>query len=144
MKDGNYTYYTIQHRSVAESPWCKPKEPLVPVEDKNWSFSSFDHFGPSFDRHKGTGNDWRPVNSAASRESHDVWATTGHHGWWTLKFAVIALRHVRKDDAKGKYDCFGPYKEHCQAIRHEFRIVKLTVSQKTEVLDMHKDVLEMV
>jgi hypothetical protein len=144
MKDGNYIYYTIQHRSVSRSPWLKPEEPLVPATIQQWCFSSWDHFGASLDPHTGTGNEWHAVDKAASNEIHTVWSLTGSNGWWTLRFAIAALKQIRKDDSKGKYDCFDSYKNHQQAIRHEFRIMKLTVSQKTEVIDMHNDVLEVV
>ena len=147
MKDGKFTYYTIQCKRVAESPWLKPKEPLVPIKDKEWAFASFDHF--SFDPHKwekteSGGVDWKALCQEASDELHDVWSKTGNHGWWNLKYAIAALKKVRKDDANGKYDTRSTYGEHCAAIRHKFRIVKQTVYQKTEIIHLHKDVLKAI
>ena len=144
MRDGKFTFYTIQHKRIAESPWLKPMEPLLPCEGKEWVFSSFDYFGASFDLHAGTGNDWNSIDKVASNELHDVWSKTSDHGWWSLKYAIAALKQVRKDDAKGKYDTRDSYGRHEAAVRHRFRIVKQTVSQKTEVVRMHKDVLKMV
>jgi len=146
MTDGKFTFYTIQHKRVAESPWLKPKDSLisVPKNLQEWHFSSFDHFGSSFDPHAGTGNDWHAINKEASDEIHDVWAHTSSHGWWTLKFAIAALKQVRKDDAVGKHDHRDSYGHHCSAIRHKYRIVKQTVYQKTEVVGMHKDILKCV
>lgn len=132
MRDGTFTYYTLQHRTTHKSPWLKPDGPLEPVEEKEWSFSSWDFFGGVAEPWHGTGNDWRPKFKEAHDETHSVWANTGCHGWWSLKFAVKGLKRVRKADAKGKFDCFDGYRHHEQAVRHEFRLVKVTVSKKTE------------
>lgn len=148
QQDGKFVYYTIQHKTVAESPWLKPKEPLIPVpeEKQEWHFSSFDYFGGSFDKRHNTGKkppyEWGPVNPKASDEIHNVWSKTGDKGWWTLKFAIAALKQVRQDDRNGKYNNRDSYGTLHAAIRHKFRIVKMTVSQRTEVINLHKDVVE--
>jgi hypothetical protein len=135
MKDGTFTYFTVQHRTTHKNDWLKPKSLLKPVKEKDeWSFSSFDHFGPSFNPHIGTGNDWRAEDKKASDEIYNVWCNTSHHGWWSLKYAILALCRVRKDDANGEYDTRDTYRHYCQSVRHEYRIVKLTVSKQTEVV----------
>lgn len=134
MKDGTFTFYTLQHRTTHRSPWLKPNEPLELVEDHGWSFSSWDVFGGTAEPWHGSGNDYRPKYRVAHDETHSVWANTGWHGWWSLEYAVKGLRRVRAADAKGKFDVRDRYRHHEQAVRHEFRLVKVTVSKKTEVL----------
>lgn len=137
MNDGTYTYYTLQHRRTHKSPWLKPKGKLKPVKDvrdKKWDFSNWDVFGSIAEPWTGKGNDYRPKFKKAYDETHDVWAHTDHNGWWTLKFAVRGLRRVRKADAKGKFDSRSGYGHHEQAVRHEFRLIKITVSQTTEFI----------
>jgi hypothetical protein len=132
MRDGTFTYYTLQHRRTHTSPWLKPQDKLKSVKDKEWDFSNWDVFGLTAEPWHGKGNDWRPKFKKAHNETRDCWANTGHSGWWTLKFAVRGLRRVRKADAKGKFDSRSGYGHHEQAVRHEFRLVKITVSQTTE------------
>lgn len=136
MEDGQYIYYVIQHRERAKSPWLN-KKPIRPVKKKDtWSFTSFDYFGHSLNPRVGTGNNWRPVSKKASSEIHAVWSKTGSEGWWNLIHAVKALKRLKKDDVRGKYDARDGYSNHEQCIRHEFRIVKMTVSQKTDIVNM--------
>lgn len=133
MNDGNFVYYTLQHRTTHKSPWLKPEDKLSPVkDDKEWSFSSWDFFGGKAEPWCGKGNDYHPRYKKSHDETHAVWANTSHHGWWTLKYAVRGLRRVQKADANGKFDSRDGYRNHNQAVRHEFRLVKMTVSQTTE------------
>lgn len=123
MRDGNYTYYTIQHRRTGESEWLKPDGPIKPCREKEWINSSHDSFL------------FHPRRGTKSRdEAYQVWLKTEHRGWWSLKLATEALGRAVHDSAIGFYDDKGPYGERCQAVRYEFRIVKMTVSQKTETV----------
>ena len=134
MHDGIHIYYTIQARVTATSPWLK-KNPIKPIKKKGeWGFSSFDSFGLSMCPHIGAGNSWRPKNQKADDECGGVWSMTSSRGWWTLKYAVQALKRLRIDDFKGMYDTCDEYRKGHQSVRHEFRIVRMTVSQKMEII----------
>ena len=133
MNDGNFIYYTLQHRRTHESPWLEPEEPLVPTKDKEWSFSSWDVFGRTAEPWHGKGNDYRPKHDKSHDETYSVWTNTGHNGWWSLKYAVKGLRRLQKAQAKGKFDSRElDGSNHNQALRYEFRLVKMTVGQMTE------------
>jgi hypothetical protein len=133
MRDGTFTYYTLQHRRTHESPWLKPRGKLKPVKElDDWSFSSWDVFGGTAEPWVGTGNNYKPQFKEAHDETHSVWACTGRHGWWSLKYAVKGLRRVQAAQARGKFDSRGTYGSHNQALRYEFRLVKVTVSKVTE------------
>lgn len=136
MNDGTFIYYTLQHRITHKSPWLKPAGKLSPVkDDKEWSFSNWDFFGNTAEPWCGKSNDYHPRYRKSHDETHSVWANTSHHGWWTLKYAVMGLRRVQKADAKGKFDVYH-HGHHEQATRHEFRLVKMTVSQTTEEVSL--------
>ena len=138
MQDGEYTYYTLQHRRTHESPWLKPKGKLKDVrqEHQEWNFSSWDVFGGTAEPWHGSGNDYKPKYRKAHDETHDVWACTGRHGWWSLKYAVKGLKRVQEAQAKGKFDSYDGYRHHNQALRYEFRLVKVTLSKKTEEVSL--------
>lgn len=114
MKDGNYTIYVLQCRWAAETPWLKPDEPLVETPDKEWMFASKDFFGYSAD--------------------HSVYCQTGWSGWWYIDEARRELSTVRNRDEEGDYDCKDNYRKKCRGVRHQFRIVKLELSQKTTLV----------
>src|SRR4051794_15643827 len=114
MTDGTFTIFVLQHRTIAKSPWLKPDEPLIPEPDQEWTFSSNDFFG--------------------QKTNWDVWCKTGKSGWWTVEEAKEQLSHVRFRDKNGDYDSFDTYGKRHQACRHQFRIVKLELSQKTTVV----------
>lgn len=129
MRDGTYTFYTIQSRITAKSPWCKPEEPLVKEpEGKDWSFigAAFIDAGEPW---SGTGNNYKPKYRVPHNEVRDVWSCTGYEGWWTLRYAELAIKRLRRADKQGAFDCKDTYKKVEQAIRHAFRIVKVTVSK---------------
>lgn len=136
MKDGQHVYYTLQHRRTHESPWLKPKCSLLPIKNFNeeWIFSSWDIFGGIAEPWHGKGNDYHPKHKEAYDETHSVWVNTNCHGWWSLKYAAKGLRRIQKADTKGKFDSYDGYRHHNQAIRHEFRLVKITVSQETKII----------
>jgi len=133
MNDGKFHFYTIQCRVTHKSTWNEPKSQLNPVTEKQtWFFPSWDVFDISF----------RPYRADMSMdkiacindEIHMVWSETGYHGWWNLKYAIQALERVVKDDSLGIYNYTDSYNKVCQAVRHEFRIVSITVSQQTRVI----------
>ena len=144
MREGTFTYYTLQHRIIQRTPWNKPKEPLKPVKDE-WGCTNWETFGWVIEPWHGTGNNYRPKYRKAHDEIHNVWEKTRRRGWWTFKFAVRGLKRVREADAKGVFD----YKEHetskvVQRVRHEFRLVKVTGSKKTEVADTEELIDQLV
>lgn len=144
MQDGEYVIYTIQYKWVAQSPWLKPKEPLEPIKKKqDWSFVGCDAFGIGLDPHNNDARDFKFKFPKSHDELGEVHRKTGYAGWYDLKFAIKATKRLQQCDAKGKFDSFDGYRVHCQAIRHEFRIMKITLKQKTEVLEM-KDVIAAV
>lgn len=136
MRDGSYVYYTIQTRITHKSPWLKPKGKLK-RDESEWFWASFDAFGRAFDPWDGD----KPKFRKASDEKHDVWSKTDHHGWWSVKYAMQALKRAREEDAKGTFDSRDGYRNHQQRVVHEFRIIKVTVSQKTEILTVD-DIVE--
>ena len=142
MDDGNYTFYAIQFRRTHESPWLKPKGKLSPVKKKDtWGGVGPDSWGGSIDPHIGSGNEWRARNKRSSDQLFSLRMKTGIAGWYDLKYAIAALKRLKKDSANGKHDGSGPYREHTQAIRYEFRINIMTMSKTTRVLTCD-DILE--
>lgn len=132
------TYYVIQHRCTHESPWMKPNGKLKPVNDhdRSWTFSSFDYFGRAFSPMIGKGNSIRPRSKKADDDRSAVYHECGRHGWKQLKHAIHALRRVYKLDNEGAFDHNDPYSVKCQAVRHEFRVVKVHyVNQVSELLE---------
>lgn len=140
MKDGNFTFYAIQFRVTHESPHLEPEGKLEPVEDKNWQYTGKDSWGYSLDPHIGTGNDWRPRNRTSSDELFNLKMATGYEGWHTFKYALAAFKRLKRDDANGKYD-YTDCGNKIRAVRHEFRIVEITMAKATKVLTVD-DVLE--
>ncbi len=118
-------YYTIQHKRRAEGPWLKLDEPVQPVNTDRWSFSSFDHFGCSFDPWDNK-NYGQKKFKKQSKDKSDLWQKTHRDGWTKLEYAVAALKRVIKDDNDGHYDSFDSYNTRHQVRRHHFRIVKVT------------------
>ena len=124
MKDGRWVYYHMEHRKVAEGP-VREEGPMKPCRDYAWAWSSWEYFNNAM-----TSNQEPPNLEAA-----DVYNKTGNHGWWTLRYAIQALKRLRNFDKKGRYDSRGFLgNKVIKRVRHEFRIVKMTVSQKTEVI----------
>lgn len=134
MTDQNNTFYTLQHRRTHQSPWLKPQDPLEEVHNSKWCYSSWDHFGSQAEPWHGSGNDYRPKYKKSHDETHSVWSRTGHYGWWSLEYAIKGLRRVQKAQAEGKFDDYDGYRNHNRAIRYEFRLVKVTIIRKTEII----------
>jgi hypothetical protein len=123
MKSFNIVFYTIQHRRTHESPYGEPDGQLVPSSGE-WAESSFDYFHEAF----------RPVRSKQANEDVlRLFAEIGANGWTSLQFAVQALRRARTLDQTGRFDSvdWTTYRKQ-QAVRHEFRIIRVTRSQTVE------------
>lgn len=134
MTDGTYTYYTIQHRVTHKNKWCELDAPLEPVEKLDeFSFSSFDWMGQFAEPWVGSGNDYKPRYKSHT-ELYGVWASTSFNGWWSKNNAFNALKRLHKASDAGKLDYKDAYGNLCQRVRFQFRVVKITVSQKTEIL----------
>lgn len=144
IEDGSYTYYAIQSRVTHLSPWCEPDGPLEHVSKLkdcfgrpyletggDWSGgpSNGDCYAEPWE---GSGNDYKPKYKESHDEKHDVWAKTGGTGWWTLNYAVLAMRRLQKASAEGKLNYKDGYNKETQAVRYEFRIIKISVSKKVE------------
>lgn len=140
MQDGDYTYYSVQHRRAHESPWLKPDKPLKAVkrEEKDWGTCGGDYWGRSVDPHIGKGNDWRSKYKPSADDFWAVRSATGTSGWRSLKFAARALKRLRKDDAEGLYDTRDTYGKLSRAVRHEFRIIKVHTTQETKVITVNE------
>lgn len=138
-------YYQIQHRRIATSPWLQPKGKISPVKDKlrerDWGTSGKDSWGKAIDPHIGSGLDYRARNPKAHEELYQVGCRTGHEGWLTKRYALNALRLSRRLDAKGVFDSYDGYRNHCQAVRHEFRLVKITYYKRTEIIPTYEEEL---
>jgi len=141
LEEGAYTYYAIQSRVTHLSPHNKPDKPLEHVSKLE------DGFGRPYE----TGGEWgggpssgdyvaepwvgdKPKYKKSHDEKHDVWAKTGGSGWWTLKYAVNAMRRLNKGSEEGKLNYKDGYNKVTQAVRYEFRIVKISVSKKVELV----------
>lgn len=133
MKDGTFTYYTIQHRRVAESPWLNSSK-LHRKNDEGWELSSWHYFGWVAHLPQVSVSKPLTVGAKADREVYEVWSATGGHGWWTEKYALDALPALRQADDKGAFDVRGPDGIARQCLRHEFRVVRITVSQKLDII----------
>jgi hypothetical protein len=135
--DGSVMYYTFQHRTIFKGPWLELDKPMECVleEDPEWSFSSFDYFhlkGPCDKK-------IQPGLKVPrySTHTHEVWAATRSYGYFDLRKARAALRHVRKRDAEGAYDAADSYRKKHQHIRHEFRLVQVVyVPDRVEVVEV--------
>ena len=139
MQDGEYVYFTIQFRTTHKTAWLKRGGPLEPVADPQWGFVGSDSFGFVAEPWAGSGNGYKPQFREAYEDTRSVWAKTGASlGWWSLKYATKAIQRLRKADAEGKFDYRDNYNQWCQGIRHEYRLIKMTVSQKTEVVEVEE------
>jgi hypothetical protein len=131
MIDGNFTYYTFQHRYTHKSPWLNPQGKLKKVFDQEWHNSNWDVFGKVAE----PWNNYKPKYPISHKETYEVYCSVGRHGWWSLKYAEKALKRLQKAQSKGRLDYKDGYNNVCQTIRYEFRIVKITVSKYTEIIE---------
>lgn len=141
LEEGEYTYYTIQSRVTHLSPHNKPDEPLSHVS------SVLDGFGRPYLE---TGGDWNdgfadhiaepwskggtPKYKKSHDETHDVWAKTGGSGWWTLRYAVLAMNRLIRASDDGRLNYKDGYNNITRAVRYEFRIIKVFVSKRVDLL----------
>ena len=128
MKNGQYTFYVIQQRRRAEGEWLKLESPIKPIPEEerhDWSNCSPEFWGCSLNPHT---KNYKPSHIAADKEWCECKVATGNCGWWTLKYAIEALKRVRQDDADGMYDSRDTYGKTEQLVRHEFRIVKIQLT----------------
>lgn len=135
MRDGDYTYYTIQFRYTHQSEWLKPEGPLEPYETE-WMMTGSDGFGKGLDPWEGRGNDYKPKFRESHEERRAVRFATGSGGWWTLKFAADAITRVRLLDMEGVFDPTDTRGEKTRAIRRQYRVIKVHVTQETEILQL--------
>jgi len=149
MKEGIYTIYQVQYKITHMSEYNKPNGPLKPYVDSNgiydnWGYASQDHFYKAMNPHIGDGNNWCPKYKKSDKELTSVFLTVGEVGWYSLKFAIRALLALRKLDALGEFDDVDyTSKKKTTAVRHEFRLVKITKSFKIEEVNMD-DVIALV
>lgn len=149
MIDGEYTIYVLQWQSDRKSKkWGNPDSPFqreTGYYAENWFDCGRDAWGAAIDP-----TSWKsgvPVyRSPKSHEDLDyVRLHTGRHGWQDAKYALRALKRVRKLDAEGGWDTIDPgfYRKHMQRVRHKFRVVKVQVSQHTQPIT-ENEILEAV
>lgn len=141
MYDGAYTFYTIQFKTSHQSEWRKPKGELRPIKGKQWHYLGSDSWGKSINPKIGTGNSYRPKYKKAHEELFEIQMACDYSGWYSLKYALAALSRLVKDDAQGMYDSFCSYKTPMAAVRHEFRLVKITMHKTSEILGSITDPL---
>lgn len=143
MNEGTFTYFTLQHRLTHQTEHCKPHGTLKPLKNQKWSYSSWDSFGCFAEPWAGSGNNWKPQFKESSDETHDCWSKTGAHGWWTMKYGVMAVLRLRKASEEGKLNYKDGYNNETRGCRYDFKIVKVTVSKKVEEVSVY-DIMENV
>ena len=138
------TYYTIQHRTTQLTEWAKPDGELKPARevhvcyDDTWTFSSFDHFGAGFNPWVGQGNDAHRRDRKMDAARSDLWQQTRRNGWLPLRYALKALKNVRKADAAGEFDSRDGYRSLEQRACHEYRVVKVIYTEdEVSVVDLN-------
>ena len=135
MREGEYTFYTIQSRWVALSPHNKPNEPLEPIKDKDWSDGMNKFLAEPWTSPK-VGHP-KPKYRKSYDQTSEVWQKTGWYAWWDLKYAIKGMKRLQAASESGKMDHYDGYSVHTRAVRFEFRIVRITLSKKTEVMDIN-------
>jgi hypothetical protein len=142
MRNGTHAVYVIEMRCVAQSDHGQPNGPIKPMKEP-WAWSRYNTFDAVMNPHVGTGNDWRPQNPKADKEWHDTRHACCEQGWYTLRFAIAALKRARKANDEGKGNHRDGYGKCYQTARYEFRLVKKVVTySKTETELTVNDVVE--
>ena len=141
--EGSCFYYSIQSRLTHLSPHNEPDEPLELVIELK------DSFGNSYSRKWSSclsgayfvaepwiksGNDYKPKYKKSHDEKDEVWCKTGGCGWWTLRYAALAMLRLNRGSAEGKLNYRDGYDNVTQSVRYEFRIIKISVSTKIEAV----------
>ena len=139
MRNGTHTVFVIESRLVAESEHGKPETPIKPAK-KPWEWGRYNTFDTVMVPHIGSGNDRRPQNKQAYEEWHDSHRTCSVHGWYTLKYAVAALKRARKANEEGMGDYRDPSSHRIsQRCRYEFRLVKYVTTYNRTVSEVSTD-----
>ena len=106
LQNGRYTVYTIQHKTTRASEVygdLKSKMILTSTH-KLWGYTGTEYFGEVLDPHIGTDNDLRPVDKQAHWELSHSNEKAGIQGFYTLSYALQAIKRLIKADADGEYD----------------------------------------
>lgn len=106
-KDGKYVIYKAQWR-------------FIPAGDRSmskWYFINFDTIGTHLSRKTMYSEPWRSFSACG-----ECWQKTGEHGCFDIKTANLLLKKLREIQAR------------LQRPDREFRLVKVTISQHTEIL----------
>ena len=151
MNDGNFRIFCIQFRVKGKSPWLKPEGKLEPTRDldNNWSFCG-EHFYKGMYPRKQSNfkNQYAPsaLYPDEAKEFDKIRQEMGFEweGWYTIDYAIRAFKRLVALDNAGEYD----YKDFTygtkhQAVRHEYRIVKVQITKKVQPVDL-MDVLDSV
>jgi len=142
----SYTYYTLEMKCTHQTEHGKACGPLIPIGElkdpdgepkkSGWGAMSWDNWGSMAEPWGGRGgNDWKPLYKEAHDETHDVWSCTGRHGWWTRKYADLAMGRMQKASAEHKMVYKDGYSNIVAVKQFDFRVVKITVSKTVEVMD---------
>ena len=133
MKDGKHEFYVIQHRHVAESKWGS-KEPIKPHKPTEWCNSNWDYFGKAINPWGKIEGKYQHLYFEVDADKDAVWQAVGCKGFFKKNLAMDTLLRLREADDKGEFDSINSYSQHEQSRRHEFRIIKLEITQKTEMV----------
>ena len=136
MKDGDYTYYTIQHRLTHQSKWNnstenQPNNPLLPTKNTEWTNTNWDSWGHIIEPWAENGKHKFPESSD---ERHDVWSKTKQNGYWTLEYAKRAQYRLLDASEEGKLNSIDGYAKITQINRYEFRIIKIHHIKQTTII----------
>lgn len=141
VSEGSYVYFAIQSRVTHLSPHNKPDGILSPVCDVE------DGFGRPYKSEWGgmvgeyIAEPWKnnkPIYKDSCDEKHDVWSKTGGMGWWQLRFAVNAMRRLVSGSDAGLLNYRDSYNRVTRAVRYEFRIVKVAVSKRVDIVTQNE------
>lgn len=126
MKDGIYTFYSVQALCTAQTPYGFPNtKSFYKTENANWNTCDFVELDP-----------WSEVYGKKqfidqSDDKYLCWAKTGYIGWFNLCYVKEAIKRVRRkryfyyEDGYGKVQYITKYR---------FRIIKRCITLSTEIL----------
>lgn len=145
MRDGDYVIYVVQSRKTHETPWCKTQEPLARLAEPGDWHNCGDYYGRGLDPWM-PNEPFRPSRYGkkqfpkASDDRHGVWSRTDYYGWSKKAYALAAAARCRKLDKQGAFDHRDGYSVCHQRYRHEFRVMRITISlhRTYEVVDEPK------
>ena len=144
MNDGKHTFYVLQERIIAHTVHRDPNGPMIPQTDQyaDWHYSSHDQYAEPRNWKRGV---LTPRCKASSAERDDLFQVTSFKwvGWWSLRYAIKGLRRVLKAYEEGKFHHTDYSSIITTKLKMEFRIVKMTISQLTEPVDMTEIILSL-